>query len=240
MPPLGREQRLQPIGNLADVRVPHALKVQPLGEFCSVLRRGIGPIGLVRFPVRAQPLLMGVAVLDDEPQHPVGTRQRQIVGDGRPEVVDVEEEALEADFARQGVDRLSHGVERVRIIVGRRREAESGQIGRHHPRHFGQGTDDVTKAVRRAGLAVEQEHPGCIAPSCLAVEQLHAVHVDRLMLGLLNVQHTSLVDLPGRDVGCRLARSIPPYATNARGRRWFAPRRRTGRARGERPGVGAP
>jgi hypothetical protein len=166
-----------------------------------------------------------VAVLDDEPEHAIGVCEREGVGDRRAKVVHVEHVTVEAELLRQGIDRARHGVEGVLVVIGGLGEAEPGQVGCDHSCDLGEWADDIPEAVRRARLAVQQQHSRAIVPTGLTEEHLHPINVDRPMLGPHHVEHVSSFAIPAfRRVG-----SVSTVTGNAKrrrpeGRRRFAER----------------
>ena len=145
VPTVRRDKRHQTFRNIANIGVLYPFKIQPFGNLCEVFARRIGPIRLDEIPRLSEALVMGVAVLDDQPEHTFRIFHRQRVSDSRPEIMNVKKEPMHADLAQQRVDGFGHGLEGVGVVLGRFRKSEARQVRGDNMRDFGQRADDVTE-----------------------------------------------------------------------------------------------
>ena len=95
-------------------------------NFTSVLGQSEPEEAALKLP---KAFFMGIAVLNDQTEHPLRIFYRQDVGHRRPEIMHIKKEPFHADLAQQRVDCLGHGVEGVGIVVGRFGKAEPRRSG---------------------------------------------------------------------------------------------------------------
>jgi hypothetical protein len=120
-------------------------------------------------------LVGNVAVLDDQGHHALGRPNGQARADGRSEVVEVEDEALDAQRPHEAIEETGIAVEAVVEIGGRRAVPGARVVRRQQPPAVGQRRQQVSELIRRARIAVrEQNHRRAGGPG-LAVERLDAV-----------------------------------------------------------------
>jgi hypothetical protein len=116
----------------------------------------VGPIGLDRIPEGAEALVIGIAVLHDQPGDALGALQRETPADRRAVVHDVHRVPADAEASQQPVHQRVDAVESVgEGGVGRYVAlAEAGVVGRDDAVAVGECRDQVAKHVRGSREAV--------------------------------------------------------------------------------------
>lgn len=72
MPALRCNERPEVIGNITDIGMLDAFKVEPFWKFGTVRRSGVSPVLPDQIPRCTKTFFMGIAILDDKPQHVFG------------------------------------------------------------------------------------------------------------------------------------------------------------------------
>jgi hypothetical protein len=140
----------------------------------------VGPEGAPRRPQRAQAILVGHGVLDDERVEPLGMRQHHAESDGPAVVLEVERVARQTQGLREAHHHLGDAIERVGEVLRVRRiaVAKAGVVRRDEVELPAESRQErLVHARRRREAVQEQERRRAGAPG-LAIEDRQAIHGD--------------------------------------------------------------